>query len=90
MAMEIDLSGKVAVVTGAGRGIGKSSAIALAEAGADVVLAARTLSQLEETALEIRSKGRRALPIQTDVTKKNLSKSSCLRLTIKWAGCISW
>ncbi|MFH1951031.1 MAG: 3-oxoacyl-ACP reductase family protein [Pseudomonadota bacterium] len=70
MAMEIDLSGKVAVVTGAGRGIGKSTAIALAEAGADVVLAARTLSQLEEAALQIRSKGRRALPIQTDVTQK--------------------
>ena len=70
MAIEIDLKGKVAVVTGAGRGIGKSAAVALAEAGADVVLAARTASQLEETALEIRSKGRRALPIQTDVTKK--------------------
>ncbi len=70
MAMEIDLSGKVAVVTGAGRGIGKSTAIALAEAGADVVLAARTLSQLEEAALQICSKGRRALPIQTDVTQK--------------------
>jgi NAD(P)-dependent dehydrogenase (short-subunit alcohol dehydrogenase family) len=70
MAIEIDLEGKVAVVTGAGRGIGKSAAIALAEAGADVVLAARTGSQLEEAALEIRSKGRRALPIQTDVTQK--------------------
>jgi 7-alpha-hydroxysteroid dehydrogenase len=46
MAMEIDLSGKVAVVTGAGRGIGKSTAIALAEAGADVVLAARTFPSL--------------------------------------------
>lgn len=70
MAIEIDLSGKVAVVTGAGRGIGKSTAIALAEAGADVVLAARTRSQLEEVALEIRSKGRGALPIPTDVTQK--------------------
>jgi len=70
MAIEIDLSGKVAVVTGAGRGIGKSTAIALAKAGADVVLAARTLSQLEDVALQITSEGRRALPIQTDVTQK--------------------
>ncbi|MDH3828958.1 MAG: SDR family NAD(P)-dependent oxidoreductase, partial [Desulfobacterales bacterium] len=57
MAIEIDLKGKVAVVTGAGRGIGKAIAIALAEAGADVVLAARTAAQLEKTAEEIRSKG---------------------------------
>jgi len=70
MAMEIDLSGKVAVVTGAGRGIGRSIAIGLAKAGADVVLAARTLSQLEEVALQITSEGKRALPVQTDVTQK--------------------
>ena len=57
MAIEIDLKGKVAVVTGAGRGIGKAIAIAMAEAGADVVLAARTAAQLETTAQEIRSKG---------------------------------
>lgn len=70
MAIEIDLTGKVGVVTGAGRGIGKSIAIALAEAGADVVLAARTTSQIEEVALLIRAKGRRALPVSTDVTQK--------------------
>jgi NAD(P)-dependent dehydrogenase (short-subunit alcohol dehydrogenase family) len=68
MAVEIDLTGKVAVVTGAGRGIGKSVAVKLAEAGADVVLAARTLSQLEETAEEIRSRGRKGVPVPTDVT----------------------
>ncbi len=70
MAVEINLDGKVAVVTGAGRGIGKSIAIALAEAGADVVLASRTISQLEATAEEVRSLGRRAFPIATDVTQK--------------------
>ncbi|MFH1350350.1 MAG: 3-oxoacyl-ACP reductase family protein [Pseudomonadota bacterium] len=70
MAVEINLEGKVAVVTGAGRGIGKAVAIALAEAGADVALAARTASQLEECAKEIRRRGRRALPLQTDVTRK--------------------
>jgi len=70
MAIEIDLNGKVAVVTGAGRGIGRSVAIALAEAGADVALASRTASQLEETAEEVRARGRRSLPIPTDVTQK--------------------
>ncbi|MBW1806410.1 MAG: 3-oxoacyl-ACP reductase FabG, partial [Deltaproteobacteria bacterium] len=68
--MEINLDGKVAVVTGAGRGIGRAVAIALADAGADLVLASRTASQLAETADEIRSKGRRSLPIPTDVTQK--------------------
>jgi len=70
MPMEIDLSGKVAVVTGASRGIGKATAMALARAGADVVLAARTRSQLEEAARQIRSIGTRALPIPTDITQK--------------------
>lgn len=70
MAVEIKLNGKVAVVTGAGRGIGKAVAIVLAEAGADVVLVSRTISQLESTAKEVNSLGRRALPLPTDVTDK--------------------
>jgi len=70
MAIEINLDGKVAIVTGAGRGIGKAISLAMAEAGADVALAARTKAQLEETAREIRSRGRKGLPIPTDVTKK--------------------
>lgn len=70
MAIEINLDGKVALVTGAGRGIGKAISLALAEAGADVALAARTKAQLEETAKEIRSRGRKALPVPTDVTER--------------------
>ena len=61
------VDGKVAIVTGAGRGIGRASAIALAEAGADVVLAARTADQLEEVAEEIRQMGRRAEPVVFDM-----------------------
>jgi 7-alpha-hydroxysteroid dehydrogenase len=58
---------RVAVVTGAGLGIGRGIAIGLAEAGADVVLAARTLSDLEEVAGQVRAIGRRALVVPTDV-----------------------
>ena len=73
--MEIKLDGKVAVVTGGGRGIGKAVALALAEAGADVVLAARTLSRLEEVADLVRSIGRRSLPVAMDVTDKKAVES---------------
>jgi 7-alpha-hydroxysteroid dehydrogenase len=62
------LDDRVALVTGAGRGIGAGIAVALAEAGADVVCAARTASQLEETAARVRALGRRALVVPSDVT----------------------
>ncbi|MEN6488094.1 MAG: SDR family NAD(P)-dependent oxidoreductase, partial [Smithella sp.] len=68
MAIEIALSGKVALVTGAGRGIGKAIALALAKAGADVCVTARTESQINETAEEIRQMGRRALAVPADAT----------------------
>jgi 7-alpha-hydroxysteroid dehydrogenase len=59
---------RVAIVTGAGQGIGRGIAIGLAEAGADVALAARTEGDLEEVAGQIRDRGRRALVVPTDVT----------------------
>ena len=62
------LTDRVAIVTGAGKGIGRGIAIAFAEAGADVVLAARTPEDLEETAKVVRERGRRALSVPTDVT----------------------
>lgn len=64
------LDGKVAVVTGAGRGIGRSAAIALSQAGADIVLAARSVEGMRETAEIVRAAGRRALVIPTDVTRR--------------------
>ena len=61
------LDDRVAVVTGAGRGIGAASALALAEAGADVVLSARTADQLEEVAAKIEALGRRAHVVAADL-----------------------
>lgn len=63
-----DLHGQVALVTGAGRGIGRAIAGRLAAAGVRVALAARSADQLEETAEEIRSAGGAALAVPTDVT----------------------
>jgi 7-alpha-hydroxysteroid dehydrogenase len=62
------VEGRVAIVTGAGLGIGRGIAIGLAQAGADVALAARTESDLDDVAGLIRSFGRRALVVPTDVT----------------------
>lgn len=64
------LDGKVAIVTGAGRGIGKALAIGLAEAGADVAILSRTASDLEAVAADIEMLGRKAYLITTDVTKR--------------------
>ncbi len=61
------LDGQVAVVTGGGRGIGEGLALGLAEAGADVVVAARRLNEVEAVAEKIRKLGRRALAVKADV-----------------------
>jgi 7-alpha-hydroxysteroid dehydrogenase len=64
------LTDKVAIVTGAGRGIGRAIAEAFAEVGADVVCAARTREQIDETAAAVRTHGRRALAVACDVTER--------------------
>jgi NAD(P)-dependent dehydrogenase (short-subunit alcohol dehydrogenase family) len=66
---EFDLSGKVAIVTGAGRGMGYYIALALAKYGADLVVCSRTTSELEGVGDEIEKLGRRVLVQQMDVRK---------------------
>ncbi|MCZ4589331.1 glucose 1-dehydrogenase [Rhodococcus opacus] len=61
------LDGRVAIVTGASSGLGVAFAQALAEAGADIVLAARRVDKLADTAALVRATGRRALPVATDI-----------------------
>jgi 3-oxoacyl-[acyl-carrier protein] reductase len=63
------LIGQIVVITGASEGIGRATALALAEEGASLVLAARNIENLERTASEIREKGNRVLAISTDVTR---------------------
>ena len=63
-----DLSGRVAIMTGAGRGLGRTMALALAAAGADLALASRTNPELETLVEEVNALGRRAIAVPTDVT----------------------
>ena len=62
------VTGRVAVVTGAGRGIGAATALALAEAGADVLISARTEDELTKVAREVEAAGRRAVAVPADLS----------------------
>ncbi len=82
-----DLKGKAAFVTGASRGIGRSVAVALAKAGADVALIGRDTAALEETLKAVQEQGRRALALKTDVTSAD-SMASSVAQTVKTFGKI--
>ncbi|HRS97789.1 MAG TPA: SDR family NAD(P)-dependent oxidoreductase, partial [Smithella sp.] len=65
-----DLKGKVSIVTGGGRGIGKFIATGLAEAGSDVVIASRKLQNLEKEVQELEKLNVKAMAVQCDMAKK--------------------
>jgi 3-oxoacyl-[acyl-carrier protein] reductase len=71
MVVSIDLGGRVAIVTGAGSGIGRATSLLLAEAGADVVIPDLNIQGAEATAAEIQKLGRKALPLKVDVSDSN-------------------
>jgi NAD(P)-dependent dehydrogenase (short-subunit alcohol dehydrogenase family) len=78
---DFSLKGKVALITGGSRGIGKATALGFASAGADVVVASRKLPDLEQVAAEIRGLGRKALPVSAHIARleeiKNLVNTVC-------------
>jgi 3-hydroxybutyrate dehydrogenase len=80
------LLGRRALVTGAGRGIGRSVALALAAAGADVALSARSRDELEQLAEELRGLGRRALALPCDVTDAGQVARMAEELGAQWGG----
>lgn len=69
MSSAFRLDGQVAVVTGAGKGIGRGIALCLAQAGADVVVSSRTAADLERLSKEIQDLGQRSIPVPADVSE---------------------
>lgn len=83
--MTARLTGTVALVTGAGQGVGRGAAIALAKEGASVVLAGRTVSKCEQVVKEIESLGGRALALACDVAERG-QVDAAMAATVEWGG----
>jgi NAD(P)-dependent dehydrogenase (short-subunit alcohol dehydrogenase family) len=95
----LPLAGETAIVTGAGRGIGRAIALSLAGAGARVVLASRTKAQVEETAREAEERGGKAIPVAADVATRAgtellvaraLDETGRLDVVVNNAGVFVW
>lgn len=80
------LSGRRAVVTGGGRGIGRATALRLAALGADVAVVARTAAQVEQVAAEVRARGARGLGISADLTGYAACRAALLRVQQELGG----
>ena len=80
----MNLNGKVALVTGAGSGIGKATAVLLAQQGANVALIGHTAKEIEETAAEIRQHGQEGLAITADIAHEEQMKKAIKQTIDRW------
>ena len=76
MLEKLSLDGKTIVITGGGTGLGREMSVAMAKAGADMVIASRRMGPIEETAEAVREVGRRAIAVSTDVTDSGAGQST--------------
>jgi dehydrogenase/reductase SDR family protein 4 len=81
---KFSLEGKVALVTGASRGIGRAIALAFADAGADVAISSRKLPDLEAVAEEIKAKGRKSMALASHIAKIEDSKTLVAKVKSEW------
>ncbi len=81
---KFSLEGKVALVTGSSRGIGRAIALAFADAGADVVISSRKLPDLEEVAEEIRAKGRKSIAVASHIAKMEESRNLLEKVKVEF------
>jgi len=93
------MKGKVAIITGSGKGIGRALALGFAKSGASVALVARTVADLEAVASEIKAEGGKALVVPTDVTKsaqvlqmvqKTVKEFGRIDVLVNCAGELRW
>src|SRR5207248_10445228 len=82
--MNMNLTGKVALVTGAGSGIGKATAVVLAKQGARVAALSHTAGEIEQTTNEINSNGNEGIAVVADVAQENQMQQAIQQIVDRW------